>query len=113
MEILVNKKWMNLSKFEVYSKKYDKSRRYNYFKEFILLLSDLCLGRNLKAIKPLQEIYPFYDCYIVIENENYSIGLRQSFLKLIITLHLDDVNFQQILIPNKFRFWGDYEKNDY
>ena len=52
-----------LNTFKKQSQQYDEGDLYDYFTTLILLLSDLCLDRNIVAIVPLSKIYQYDKCY--------------------------------------------------
>ena len=49
------------------SEENDDGVEFDYFISLVLLLSDLCLGRNFQAIHPLSNIYPFEVCFAIIK----------------------------------------------
>ena len=96
--------------FESRSKDDDKLRLFRYFCAIINLCADLCLDRNITAIHPLQEIYPFNICYNIIKAKTYNMKLRHAFTRLITTLWIDK-DFIKCQLPNRIRVWDNLDSH--
>eukprot|EP01080_Neovahlkampfia_damariscottae_P003056 gene3056-5226_t len=68
-----------------------------YLNQVIILLSQLCLGRNVKAIKVIQDIveYETVEAFILNENPKMKSYLRKSFIELYINCHINIEPFER------------------
>jgi hypothetical protein len=73
------------------------------------LLSDLCLGRNYRAINQLQDLFPSRICFKIVSGTEYNEQLRGVFTKLITTLIVDKAPWKVMALPDKLRIWTDLD----
>lgn len=111
LEIYVYEKWISLMIFYEESKIVDNLSKYDFFLSFIELLADLCFKKNYLAIDELKDIYSLKICYLIISNEKYQLNLRTAFIKLMITLWVEQ-EAQEIQTINFVRSWNDIDKNN-
>lgn len=64
-------------------------RNYGYFLALIDLAAELCLGRNRKALKQLQEMYSFDTVKTLVKQDELPYAMRALFMRILLHIHMD------------------------
>lgn len=82
-------------------------RLYNYFTSLINLCASICMQRNYKCIKVLENVYKLEMVNDCTMNSQLPFDLRACFARLLITLHMDKDPLEKLNIPVMTRKWED------
>lgn len=93
--------WVSLGNYRKF-----KRETYGYFLALLDLSAELCLGRNVLALKNLQDMYNFDSVKIVVKDPNLPFEMRALFMRLLLNMHMDQ-KLEPISIPSRTGVWND------
>jgi hypothetical protein len=99
--------WKPVDEFKELSKKHDEGSLYLYFLALIDLAAELCLNRNKKAIRALENIYPLDAVFSATKKENLDDKLKAKLVKLMLNLYVDRDPHMQLNLPGLTRVWNE------
>lgn len=70
---------------------YRKFKRdiYGYLLSLLDLSAELCLGRNNRALTPLQDMYSFDTVKVVVKDRELPYEMRALFMRILLHMHMD------------------------
>jgi hypothetical protein len=88
---------------------YRKFRRdtYGYLLSLLDLSAELCLGRNNKALTPLQDMYSFDTVKVVVKDRELPYEMRALFMRILLHMHMDREPLEPIQIPSSTGVWNE------
>ena len=90
---------------------FDYIRAYEYFLSCTILMGDICNGRNIKAQKDLQIIYPFDILLTIIRDNIFGFKLRKAACYLLQRVWVDVEPFREHSYPTYIKFWDNFDEN--
>jgi len=103
--------WVRLDSFQQFSEEQDDGRVYSYFLALLDLISELAFDRNHQT-ESLRTYYPFELCFSCVSNSEISDTVRSKFLRIMLYLHIDQGEVQQLALPTFTRVWGELQSED-
>ena len=76
-----------------------------FYCALIVLLSELCQGRNYIAIEELRRFYPIDICVDIITSNEFKNMVRSAFTRIILTLWICAHPFVNEEVPSKVKDW--------
>ena len=95
-------KWVSLNEYKGFRRK-----TYGYFLSLIDLITELCMGRNKKALDNLQDMFQFDTIVNLIKNRLLPYELRALFLRFLLHMHMDREPLEPLQIPSPTGVWND------
>ena len=90
-------------------KKFNFKKAYEYFLSCLILMGDICTGRNTAAIHYLRKYYDFNTCSKIIKSDKYGFPLRRAMCYLIQRLWVDVDPFRESPYPTCTKFWSKFD----
>ena len=77
-----------------------KRETYGYLLSLLDLSAELCLGRNNRALSPLQDMYSFDTVKVVVKDRELPYEMRALFMRILLHMHMDREPLEPIQIPS-------------